>query len=98
MGSVVPAATVVPRLPGRSGTLVQYRGRAPLSTLAAMRVLAAALVLAASAVWAQAPAPTPDVAWPRLAKGADGTVILVYQPQIESWAENTLAARAAVAV
>ena len=40
----------------------------------------------------------PDVAWPREAKGADGTVITVYQPQIESWADNRITARAAVAV
>src|SRR3954451_8533957 len=44
------------------------------------------------------PAPAADVAWPREAKGADGTVVTVYQPQIESWADNNLTARAAVAV
>jgi len=63
------------------------------------RLLAAAVgLLAAWTVAAQAPAPAPDVAWPREAKGADGTVILVYQPQIETWADNNLTARAAVAV
>src|SRR5689334_18748033 len=43
-------------------------------------------------------AQAPDVGWPREAKGADGTVITVYQPQIETWADNNLAGRAAVAV
>ncbi|HYR32694.1 MAG TPA: carbohydrate-binding family V/XII [Burkholderiales bacterium] len=63
------------------------------------RLLAAAVgLIAAWTVAAQAPAPAPDVAWPREAKGADGTVILVYQPQIETWADNNLTARAAVAV
>jgi uncharacterized membrane protein YgcG len=55
---------------------------------------------------AQAPAPSPvqaplqagDVAWPREAKGKDGTVITVYQPQLERWADNNLAGRAAVSV
>src|SRR3954468_677322 len=42
--------------------------------------------------------PAPDVAWPRQAKAADGTVITVYQPQVESWVESTLTGRAAVAV
>jgi hypothetical protein len=31
-------------------------------------------------------------------KAADGTVITVYQPQVESWADNNLSGRAAVAV
>ena len=57
-------------------------------------LLAAIAFAAATAASAQAP----DVAWPRQAKGADGTVITVYQPQIESWAENKVSARAAVAV
>ena len=43
-------------------------------------------------------AQAPEAAWPREAKGADGTVITAYQPQIESWADNNLAGRAAVAV
>ena len=43
-------------------------------------------------------AQTPDVAWPREAKGADGTVITVYQPQLERWADNQLSGRAAVSV
>jgi len=55
-------------------------------------------LLAASAAWAQAPAPATDVGWPREVKAADGTVITVYQPQVESWAENNLSGRAAVAV
>ncbi len=60
-----------------------------------MRTLLAILALAvAPAGHAQ----QPDVAWPREAKAADGTVITVYQPQIESWAENRVAGRAAVAV
>jgi len=54
-----------------------------------------ALVVACTA---QAQAPAPDVAWPRQAKGADGTVITVYQPQLERWAENNLSGRAAVSV
>jgi hypothetical protein len=61
----------------------------------AMRGLLAAIGLAAAtAAWAQAP----DVAWPREVKAADGTAITVYQPQIESWADNKVSARAAVAV
>lgn len=40
----------------------------------------------------------PDVRWPREVKAADGTVITVYQPQIESWASGSLSARAAVSV
>ncbi|HKU48296.1 MAG TPA: carbohydrate-binding family V/XII, partial [Burkholderiales bacterium] len=36
--------------------------------------------------------------WPREAKGADGTVVTVYQPQLERWADNNLSGRAAVAV
>src|SRR5436190_1486223 len=56
---------------------------------------AAALFLFALCVAAQ---PAPNTAWPREVKAADGTVITVYQPQIERWADNVLAARAAVAV
>ena len=56
---------------------------------------AAALLLFAFGAAAQQP---PNTAWPRSAKGADGTVIIVYQPQIENWADNRLSARAAVAV
>jgi hypothetical protein len=40
----------------------------------------------------------PDVAWPREVKAADGTVITVYQPQVERWADNRLSGRAAVSV
>jgi uncharacterized membrane protein YgcG len=58
------------------------------------RTLAAVLFLFFANAWAQAP----DVAWPREAKAADGTVITVYQPQIERWADNNLAGRAAVSV
>ena len=43
-------------------------------------------------------AQAPDVAWPREAKAADGTVITVYQPQVERWAEGNLSGRAAVSV
>lgn len=57
-------------------------------------VLAVLGLLAAVAAFAQ----SPDVAWPREAKAEDGTVITVYQPQIESWADNKLSARAAVSV
>src|SRR5436190_6480410 len=60
-----------------------------------MKFLFLAAIFSASA-WAQTPAP--DVAWPREAKAADGTVITVFQPQIESWADNNISARAAVAV
>src|SRR5205814_4592604 len=76
--------------------LVQFRGRAPLRTLRPM--LRFLLVLLCATAWAQTPppaAPAADVAWPREAKGADGTVITVYQPQVESWAENVLKGRAA---
>jgi hypothetical protein len=65
-------------------------------------VVSMVTLLVACAAWAQAPgpapAPAPDVAWPREVKAADGTVITVYQPQVESWAENSLTGRAAVAV
>ena len=74
-------------------------GRAAAHTRPVIRLLAAAAGLAlACLAAAQAPAPAPDVAWPREAKGADGTVITVYQPQIESWADNQVKGRAAVAV
>ena len=53
-----------------------------------------AIAIACSASRAQAP----DVAWPREVKAADGTVITVYQPQVERWSENTLSARAAVSL
>jgi hypothetical protein len=68
------------------------------------RLLAAVSVACASLAWAQAPVPAPaaapatDVAWPKERKTPDGTVIAVYQPQIEQWADNNLSARAAVAV
>src|SRR3954452_6495452 len=66
---------------------MRYRAR--------MRRALAVLALAASCqTWAQAP----DVTWPREVKAADGTVITVYQPQAERWADNNLAGRAAVAV
>jgi hypothetical protein len=39
-----------------------------------------------------------DVSWPREVKAADGTVITVYQPQLERWADNRLSGRAAVSV
>ena len=57
-------------------------------------LLAVAGMVVVVAAWAQAP----DVTWPRQVKAADGTVITVYQPQIESWADNKVSARAAVAV
>src|SRR5574341_2013829 len=60
--------------------------------------LSALALLAASTSWAQAPGPVPDVAWPREAKAADGTVITVYQPQLERWQDNNLTGRAAVSV
>src|SRR6185436_5444361 len=56
---------------------------------------ASALLLLAFGAAAQ---PAPDTVWPRMARAADGTVITVYQPQIERWADNVLSARAAVAV
>jgi hypothetical protein len=60
-----------------------------------MRKLLAAIALGAACA---ASAQAPDVAWPREVKAADGTAITVYQPQIESWADNRVSARAAVAV
>jgi ribosomal protein S11/uncharacterized membrane protein YgcG len=54
--------------------------------------------IAVAALHGFASAQTPDVAWPREAKAADGTVITVYQPQLERWADNNLSGRAAVAV
>src|SRR5688572_10505849 len=56
----------------------------------------AVLVMIAGTCAAQALGP--DVVWPREAKAADGTVITVYQPQVERWAENNLSGRAAVSV
>jgi len=58
------------------------------------RTLALAALLVSGAAIAQAP----DVAWPREVKAPDGTVITVYQPQLERWADNRLSARAAVSV
>jgi hypothetical protein len=60
--------------------------------------LPAVLLIVAWTCAAQAPAPAPDVAWPREAKAADGTVITVYQPQVERWAEGNLSGRAAVSI
>ena len=64
------------------------------------RVAGRAAAFAALLTWgiAFAQAPAPDVAWPREVKAADGTVITVYQPQVERWADNRLSARAAVSV
>jgi hypothetical protein len=60
-----------------------------------MKLALAVLALAAScSTWAQAP----EVAWPREVKAAGGTLITVYQPQLERWADNNLSARAAVSV
>ena len=39
-----------------------------------------------------------DIAWPRERKAADGSLVTVYQPQVETWKDNRLTARAAVAV
>jgi hypothetical protein len=66
-----------------------------------MRALLAALGMVVAAVSAQTPPPpppAPDVAWPRERKTDDGTTILVYQPQLERWADNNLSGRAAVSV
>ena len=52
------------------------------------------LLLWAGAAAAQAP----EAAWPREVKAADGTLITVHQPQVERWADNNLAGRAAVSV
>jgi hypothetical protein len=60
--------------------------------------LPAALLALLVACAASAQAPAPDVTWPREVKAADGSIITVYQPQVESWAENNLTGRAAVAV
>jgi len=60
-----------------------------------MKSLFLILLFSASAA---AQTPAPDVAWPREAKAADGTVVTVYQPQVERWADNRLSGRAAVAV
>jgi hypothetical protein len=59
-----------------------------------MRSLLLLIALAASTAGAQAP----DVAWPREVRAQDGTVITVYQPQVERWADNNLSGRAAVSV
>jgi hypothetical protein len=57
-------------------------------------ILAALALMTAPLAMAQ---PT-DVGWPREVKAKDGTVITVYQPQLERWANNQLVGRAAVAV
>jgi hypothetical protein len=59
-----------------------------------MRIFLVFLLMLSCAARAQAP----DVAWPREAKGQDGTVITVYQPQAERWADGNLSGRAAVSV
>ena len=59
-----------------------------------IRFLAALLAFAAPLAAAQ----NSDVGWPREVKAANGTVITVYQPQIERWANSSIAARAAVSV
>ena len=57
-----------------------------------------AIIFALAAACGICRAQAPDVAWPREARAADGTLITVYQPQIERWAESTLSGRAAVSV
>jgi hypothetical protein len=56
------------------------------------------VVLLMVACTCRAQSPAPDTAWPREAKAADGTVITVYQPQVERWADSNLSGRAAVSV
>ena len=70
-----------------------------MSPLARMfvRALVAVGFAAALPALAQAPAPTPPPdPWPRVVDLAAGQV-LVYQPQINSWVDNQLAFRAALA-
>ena len=43
-------------------------------------------------------AQAPDVGWPQELLGDDGTAIVIYQPQVEVFTDNRLAARAAVSV
>ena len=43
-------------------------------------------------------AQAPDVGWPQELLGHDGTAIVIYQPQVEVFTDNRLAARAAVSV
>jgi hypothetical protein len=57
-----------------------------------------AIILVLAAACGICRAQGPDVAWPREAKAADGTVITVYQPQVERWAEGNLSGRAAVSI
>ena len=59
-----------------------------------MKLLVALVLAWACTAWAQAP----DVAWPREAKATDGTVITMYQPQVERWTDNNLVGRAAVSI
>src|SRR5688572_33323709 len=82
---------------GASGPRAQAdRGRDPLP----MRFFLLGLAFLAAAASAQGPqtAPPADVAWPRETKAPDGTLITVYQPQVERWADNNLSGRAAVSV
>ena len=57
-------------------------------------IFAAILLISAPLALAQAT----DVGWPREVKGKDGSVITVYQPQLERWQSNQLSGRAAVSV
>jgi hypothetical protein len=90
-------------------TMTRMIRPAPMA-LATALVLAGALACAAQArhpldppapaALAGAPAPEADPAesaWPHRIDAADET-ILVYQPQIESWTDGRLAARAAVSI
>ena len=42
--------------------------------------------------------PAQDNSWPQEISADDGSVVLIYQPQVESFTGNTLEGRAAVAV
>ena len=56
------------------------------------RVLIAALIILAPAVQAQ------EISWPQELQGEDGSVVLIYQPQVENFGGNSIEGRAAVSV
>lgn len=57
-----------------------------------LQTLVAILICQAGAAYAQ------DASWPQELSGVDGGTVLIYQPQVEVFTDNSLEARAAVSV